>query len=110
MKLIDMKIPKKTKKQLKDEMSPSIKSDDREEYPWGLRLSFNKKEIEKLPALKTAVAGAKIKIAAVGKIIEVRITDAEKGRERHNIEIQIQKVGFEDRSKTKEQIFEEAIK
>ncbi|HUV78539.1 MAG TPA: hypothetical protein VMW06_10855 [Desulfobacterales bacterium] len=110
MKLIDMKIPKKTKKQLKADMSPSIEAGDREQYPWGLRLSFNKKEIDKLPDLKKAIAGAKIKIAAVGKIIEIRTTDAEKGRERHNVEIQIQKIGFEDQSKTKEQIFEEAIK
>lgn len=110
MKLVDMKIPKKTKAQRKAEMSPSTIGGDQEQYPWGLRLNFNSKEIEKLPALKKAVAGARVKIAAIAKVIEVRITDAEKGRKRHNIELQIQKIGFEDRSKTKEQIFDEAIK
>jgi len=110
MKLFSMKLPKMTKKKLKEKpINPPM---DREEYPWGLRLNFGKKETEKIPALKNIAAGAKVKIQGIGKVIEVRTTDtdAEKGPARHNVEIQIQKIGIEDQSKTKEQIFNEAIK
>lgn len=108
MKLVDMKLPKKTKKELEKGSMPEPM--DREEYPWSLRISFNQKEVEKIESLKKIAAGAKVKISAIGKVTEVQITDAEKGRDRHRVEIQIQKIGIEDQSKTKEEIFNEAIK
>ena len=85
-------------------------SPDREEYPWGLRLRFEKEQTDKIPVFKTIAAGSKVKVQCIGKVVEVRTTDAEKGRDRHSVEIQIQKVGIEDQSKTKEEIFNEAIK
>lgn len=108
MKLVDMKLPKKSKKELKEATKPI--GMEREAYPYGLQLRFEKNEVEKIAAFKTIAAGAKVALSCIGKVIEVRTTDAEKGRDRHSVEIQIQKVGIEDQSKTKEQIFNEAIK
>lgn len=109
MKLFDMKIPKKTKKDREKEMTIGSNGDE-EQYPYGLALTFNKNEVAKIGSLKNIASGAKVKIQAVGKITRVETTDAEKGRDRHEVRIQIQKVGIEDQSKTKEQIFDEAIK
>lgn len=97
MKLVDLKLPKRTKEQLTAEAPEPV----REEYPWGLQLRFEKHEIEKIAALQDINAGAAVNIQAIGKVTEVRITDAEKGRKRHNIEIQIQKIGIEQAAKQK---------
>ena len=47
MKLIDVKLPKKTKKELEAEMTPD--PEKQEQYPWGLRLTFEEKTIKKIP-------------------------------------------------------------
>jgi len=95
MKLIDMKMPKRTKKDHEEAMI----APNEERYPYGLRLSFGKESIEKMETLKSIQAGAMVDIVGVGKVTEVRITDAENDRKRHNIEIQIQKVDVVERKK-----------
>ena len=109
MKLVDMKRPKKSRKELRAETMPENLG-EQERYPWGLRLSFGKDEIEKITSLQKISAGAQVKITAMGKVLEVRIADVEKGRKRHNVEIQIQKIGIMDKSKTAEDYFEEGLK
>ena len=109
MKLVDLKRPKKTKKELGKDSVPSTGPDE-DQYPWGLRLNFDKAEIDKIKALKGIPAGAKVKVTAIGKVVEVSITDRTNNNNRHRVEIQLQKVGIEDQSKTKEAIFEDAIK
>jgi hypothetical protein len=108
MKLVDLKRPKKTKKQLNTEVVPMDASEDL--YPYGLRINFDKAEIDKIQALKGIPAGAQVKVSAIGKVVEVSITDRTNNNKRHRVEIQLHKVGIEDQSKTKEAIFEEAIK
>ena len=103
MKLIDMKLPKKTKKEIEEGMKPAPLEEERDRYPWGLRLNFDKKEVDKLKILQRIDAGAKVKIQAEAKVIEVRTTDSDKGRSRHNVEIQIQKIGITNKEfETKE--------
>lgn len=88
--MIDLKIPKKTKKEREKEMIGYYSNEDK--YPWGTRLDFNKEEIDKIKALKTAKAGDKVSISAIGKITRVEVTDAENGRSRHQVQIQVQKI------------------
>lgn len=85
---------KRTKKDMEAEKKKyenvGIGSD--EVYPYGTRINFDKDQIKKIPHLKTAKAGDIVNIEAIGKIVEVRITDNDGGRDRHHIEIQIQKI------------------
>lgn len=109
MKLTDMKLPKLSKKELKAEMAvPGSDRGDR--YPYGLELRFDKEEIEKVPALKKLNAGDTVNIQGVGKVTEVRITDVDKGKARHNIEIQVQKIGIANKSSYSESFKEAAEK
>ena len=106
MKLISMKLPKKTKAELKTEMAPSL---DREEYPWGLQLDFNKEQIEKLASLQGVQVGTMMNIDALGKVTRVEITDREKDRTRHTVQIQIQKIALSPKSEQKATSLNEAI-
>jgi hypothetical protein len=95
MKLIDMKMPKKTKEELKEMDMPSTIGSEQDAYPYGLNISFEKESIDKIPFLQSVEANTPILIQATGFIKEVSIQDtAEKGRSRHRVEIQLQKVGI----------------
>lgn len=94
MKLIDLKLPKLSKKEREENMK--VAPYEGEKYPYGMRLNFGKETINKIKALKSVQAGATVNIQGRGKVVEVRITDEEKGRTRHNIEIQIQKIAVAD--------------
>ena len=89
MTLIDLKIPKKTQKEMKE---PTSIDSEYDQYPYGMRLDFNKSEIDNIKILQTIQAGAMVEIKAKAKITSVRTDDTEKGRKRHNVEIQIHKI------------------
>ena len=92
MQLVDMKRPKKTKKELAANYPPVPEEDD--QYPYGLRIGLNKEEISKIKGLDKIPPGATVNITAVGKIIEMAITNKDKEKTRHRIEIQIQQIGI----------------
>lgn len=99
MKLIDIKLPKKTKKELKEEaVVPSL---DRDEYPWGMQLDFEKEQIKKLSSLQGIQIATTVNIQAVGKVTRVEVTDRERGRARHNVQIQVQKIAIAPKSEQK---------
>jgi len=109
MKLVDLKLPKKTRKQLEKEMAAEAPEPMDEQYPWGVQLRFDKREIEKIEGLQNINAGTAVNIQAIGKVTEVRTTDAEKGRKRHNVEIQIQKIAIAPRTKEKPASLNETV-
>lgn len=95
MKLIDMKLPKKTKKELKEEMATMPLGGAQPEYPYGMELRFEKEQIEKIKILKSIKANADVKIHAEGFVKEVRIVDtADEKRSRQSVEIQITKLAI----------------
>ena len=102
MALVDLKIPKKTQKEMEKGAIPI--DSELVQYPYGTRLEFNKEEVEKIKILQTIQAGAMVEIRAQAKVTSVRTDDTEKRRKRHNVEIQIHKI---DITNTK---FEEAEK
>ena len=106
--LVDMKIPKKTKAEMKKEHSIGFYGEG-DRYPYGLQLRFEADQIEKIPALKTIQAGDMVNIAAMGKVTEVRVTDKDKGKNRHSVEIQIQSIDIPDGKNFKD-AFDEASK
>lgn len=96
MKLVDIKRPKKTKKEIEKEHSIGY-PEDHDCYPYGTCLTFQQEEIEKLDVLKDVKADETVSIQATGFVKEVAITDASEksgGRKRHRVEIQIQKIGI----------------
>lgn len=106
MKLVDMKLPKKSKKELEKEMTAS--DPYREEYPWGMQLSFDQEQIDKLDALQGVAADTKVKIHGEGYIRSVIVGDhADKKRKHQNVEIQLTKVGVERAGKPAEEMSNE---
>lgn len=104
MKLIDLKRPKKTKAEMKDEtvgLIPSTEEQDR--YPYGACLRFDKEEIEKISSLEKITADQEVEITAQGFVKVVEVTDAsskaEYPRSRKNVEIQITKIAIEPKTK-----------
>lgn len=93
MPLADMKLPKKTEKELKAESLPVLDNQDR--YPWGLQLRFEKDQIEKLPTLPSYKVGDRVMIQAEATITGVRMSERQNGKEDHSVEMQIEKIGCE---------------
>lgn len=87
--MINLELSKTEKKKMNQPMEASLSG---EEYPYGTRLRFENESIQKIAVLKDIKAGTMLDIKAIGKVIEVRITDQEKGKNYENVEIQIQKV------------------
>jgi len=93
MKLISLRIPKKKKK----DMPEAVTAYEGDRYPWGLRISMNKDEIKKLNA-SGLNAGDMVKIVATGKVIEKRVSDEVPDKRSEHISIQIQTMGFTNKS------------
>jgi len=95
-KLVSMKKPKKTKKEMETACSPMM---EQEKYPYGLRITFHEDEIKKLPGLKKLKAGDMVQLAGKGKVkvVEVRDTDDE-SRSSQRVEIQLHDVAVEPAS------------
>ena len=110
MKLVDMKLPKKTVKEMKQELKTSPNDlDNGPEYPYGLTLSFKKESIDKLKLLQNVKANAEVKIQATGYVREVSILDtADEERKRRRVEIQITAIGITN-DKAEEDAAEEAF-
>ena len=90
MKLVDMKIPKKSKKEREKVMT--VGYDEGDKYPYGLQLRFNKDQIDKLPGMKDCKTGDTVNVVGSGKVTEVSMSESSSGRDRHNITIQIEKI------------------
>ena len=101
MKLVDVKLPKKTKAELKEACTPSIEYDDEDRWPYGLRISFEKEQIAKMPGVAKLKVGDTVSVSGTGKVISVRMSERRGGEDDHNVEIQIEKVGISSQSQKK---------
>lgn len=91
--LVDMKMPKLSKKEMEAKCMPSPEDQDR--YPWGLQLRFEKDQIEKLPGLTNYKIGDRIVIQAEATVTSIRMSERQSGEEDHCVEMQIEKIGCE---------------
>ena len=99
MELKDLALPKKTKKELKEGMSPSTIA-EQEKYPYGMRLTFDTELMTKFPELEKVKAGDKINLSGIGEVIMVRKVDRQGDKKQdYSTEIQIQKIGIEPSKK-----------
>lgn len=114
MNMTDMKIPKKTKKEMEESMRPSVGYEDQDRYPYGLCLNFGKEEVEKIKSLQGLNAGDQVKVEGMGYVKEVSISESGdgKGKEktRHRVEIQITSVGVEGKKRPQDMDMKEYAK
>lgn len=92
MRLIDVKLPKKTKAELKSDCQP-IEYRDEDRWPYGLRISFEKEQIAKMPEVAKLKVGDTVSVSGTGKVISVRMSERRGGKDDHNVEVQLEKVG-----------------
>jgi len=93
--LIDVKLKKKTKEELKGEPCTAPSLNDQEKWPYGLKLTFEKDQIDKMASLKGLNFGDKVLIQAEASVIEVSISERQGGDEHHTVGIQIEKISVE---------------
>lgn len=93
--LIDMKIAKVSKKSTTE--API--SMDRDEYPYGLRITLNSDQIKKLPGIMELDVGGSVRIMATGTLTEKSTEKVQGSADRNRISIQLEKVAFESMTK-----------
>jgi hypothetical protein len=89
-KLTDMKLPKKSKKELEAKYSITA---DQPKYPYGLKLSFSNDEFEKIPTLAKLKKGEAVTITARATVTETREVDRQSGKDQ-SCEIQIEQIAI----------------
>ena len=93
MDLKDLKLPKKTKADMKEAAVPSGPS---ETYPYGTRITFDNELMDKFPALEGAQVGDKVKIAGVAEVVMVRKVDRQGDKKKdYSADLQIQQLGLD---------------
>lgn len=92
MKIVDMKVPKKSKAEIK-KMNELMYVGEEEKYPYGLQIHLQKEQLEKMPHLKECKVGDIVDLQGMGKITEVSINERSSGTPRHTVRIQIEKLG-----------------
>lgn len=102
MNLVDLKIPKKSRAQLKKENMPAAIGGE-EKYPYGFRFTFGREQINKFPQLKGVTVGEKIGLSGIGEVIEVRKIDRQGYDNQFSVEVQIQKVGVKTKTSGKKE-------
>jgi hypothetical protein len=107
MKIVDVKLPKKSMEELKKEASPIQVERDR--WPYGLQLRFETEQIDKLPHLKDMKIGQKVSVQGHGEVTEIRMSEQKEGKESWTVEVQLQEVGCESGKKEKPESMTEAM-
>jgi len=92
MSLVDMKLPKKSKKDLVKVADYEI---ERDRYPYGLQLRFENEQVEALPSLKNYKVGDKVRIEAEANVTSVRQSELQDKKASYVVEIQIERIAVE---------------
>lgn len=96
MNLVDLRLPKKSKKELTKEVEI-----DQPKYPYGFQLRFDSEQVKKLPQLEKVKIGEKVTVNAIGEVIEVRKVDRQKEDNQFSVEIQLKQIGVQGSSPKK---------
>ena len=91
MKLVDMKLPKKSKKERFAEM-PKMSAEDEPRYPYGLELRFERDSIKKLSILKSLEHKDRVAVTATGFVQSINVADD--GKTIQGMTIQLQKIAL----------------
>ncbi len=91
MKMIDLKLSKRNKNELKTMAQPMENEGPR--YPYGMRLTFEEDEVEKLPHLEKMKVGEKVSISGVGEVTSIRMNENKDKKKQYSVEVQLHKIG-----------------
>jgi len=91
MKLVSMKLPKKSKKEMKDECSP-VGYGDNDQWPYGLQIRFETEQLKTLPEILKKKVGDKCIIYAEATVTATRESERQSGKKEQNVELQIEKI------------------
>ncbi len=105
MKMVDLKLPKKSTKEVTE--PPSI---EREQWPYGMQLRFESEQVDKLPQLKEMKNEEKVIVSGIGEITDVRTHELKGGKKQYTIEIQVQQIGMESKDKQSQESMIDAMK
>ena len=90
--MVDLKLSKaELKKRNSSHCEPAL-AEDKVRYPYGFSMTFNKREVDMLPALKAAAAGEEILIVAKAKVTEIHTNEKEGDKSTKRVEVQLQKI------------------
>ena len=102
MKLVDLKLPKRESKG--ETTKPTMVEENR--WPYGMQLRFEAEQCEKMPQLKGMKIGAKVDVSGVGEITSIRMNEEKGGKEKYTVEVQMQQIGVEGKSKSQESMID----
>lgn len=108
MKMVDLKLPKKTKKEM-TEMTVIHEEAERDRWPYGMQLHFESEQVNKLPYLKKLKVGQKVIVEGIGEVTSIRMNEKKDGKEDYSVDIQLQEVGCEGKGKMTYESMGEAI-
>lgn len=91
MTLIDMKLKKKSKKEIKEACIPMY-SEETDQWPYGLQIRFETEQIKNLPDLIKKKVGDKCMIYAEGTVTATRESERQSGDKSQSVELQIEKI------------------
>lgn len=89
------KIPKTDRAKLNESCAGCCPTYDEEKFPYGLKLRFQKDELDKLPSLKLYKIDDKIIITAEASVTEVSKRESTGGEDSYTVELQIEKISCE---------------
>jgi hypothetical protein len=90
-KLVNVELPKKD---TKGELKACESCDSGEKWPWGLRLTFEKEQVDLMPYLKNFTLGEKVNVVAIASVKSIRQNES-KERTSYSVELQIEEVACE---------------
>ncbi len=96
MKLVSTKLPKKTKDEM-EKTAPMMPKGER--WPYGLRLTFESDQIDKLPQLERVKIGQKLLVEGIGEVTSIQMHEEKEGKKKYSVEVQLQEVGCEGMGK-----------
>ncbi len=92
MGMTDLKLPKKSEKEMKNAIGTI--DGNQEQYPWGTRLELDDETVKKL-GIEEINTEADVTIKAVGSITNKNVDEMQGGKKRYRITIQIKKMEIE---------------
>jgi hypothetical protein len=95
MKMVDIKLPKRDTK----EMSKPIEV-ERDRWPYGMRLTFEHEQVDKLPHLEKMKVGQKVSVEGIGEVTSIRMHEEKDGKKQYSVEVQLHEVGCEGKGKS----------
>jgi hypothetical protein len=97
MEMVDLKLPMRSEKEMKESCEPCCIGSSQPRYPYGLQLRFEKEQIDKIPSLMEYKIGDKVIITAEAEVTEVRkierqTSGVKKNQDDYTVEMQVKQV------------------